>query len=49
MLRDNIEREVWTCERPDFSNSKLQQALKSIYYYDVEETFEYPCWGLIDW
>lgn len=37
MLRGEMEREVWTCKRPVKQSSN-----------DIEETFEYPCWGTVD-
>ena len=39
ILRGELTREIWTCNRKE-----TLQELES----DIEEHFEYPCWGTID-
>ena len=39
MLRGELEREVWTCKRPNKLNLVDQ---------DIEEVFQYPCFSTVD-
>ena len=39
MLRGELEREVWTCKRPNMLNNDDQ---------DIEEVFQYPCFSTVD-
>ena len=42
-LQGEIDREVWTCKMPESS------IYNKIFTDNVEETFEYPCWGPVEW